>query len=441
MDETIKAAVVDITDDGLSVAKSNGAVYFFSGAVLGDLVSLRVLRKKNNYFFSELVSILSRSADFVESDCPYFRQCGGCALRELNYDAQVRLKAHQVKEKLKRAMRCPDFEVGTVLPAVSPNGYRNNVQLKASVHNAEVAFGFFASATHTLIPITQCLLLPDAINKVLNPLASFCSAMIKHGVTCFQTMSDAVLRLDSAGGIAAVIKVKNFSSAQTRLLQKQLHEFMSRYKIVSFYLEDAAGKIELIGGEKFLNMRIGYLNLQLSINSFFQVNSYMYEKLFNAVRQDLECSYNDIVFDLFCGVGSIGLSVAKAVKRVVGVEVFPAAVENARINAAKNSIDNAEFFAGAVESVVTDDFVQKHCGSGGQLKIVVDPPRAGIDKKALQVIAQSGAKGIVAVSCNPGTLARDVQRLCNAGYKVAHTTVVDMFPYTPHVETVVRLQK
>ena len=450
MSEILQAKIVDITDDGRSIAKHNGAVYFTVGGVVGDTVQLQITAQKSNYFEAEIVDTLIPSPFRCESNCAHSELCGGCSLREYSYHGQIAVKEKALTEKIKRALRDDGFHVDKVIRSEQTDFYRNNVQLKCAVKDGNLNIGFFERNSHTVVDAPHCRLLPEIMRRIVANIKVLFQNQLAdknpYRDVLFDDLQEIMLRTDNTETKVQIIFIygiyfkgdalektaaDRFRDVLTALLQDS--------SVVSVYVQDASGKLLHLFGEQFLHISLGGRQFRISPHSFFQVNTKQAEKLFTEVREQLTPHKNDGVFDLFCGVGSISLSIAPAVKKIIGIEIGKDAVKNATENARLNHINNAEFIAGDVEKIFTSQFLARH--SFDQTKIVVDPPRAGVGKKTLQFIARSNVSKIVYVSCNPATLARDLKILTASGYALAHTTLVDMFPYTSHIETVATLSK
>ena len=444
MQEIIQAEIVDITDDGRSIAKRNGTVYFIEGGVVGDIVHLHVTAQKQNYYEAEIVNTVASSPYKVSSECECSKKCGGCSLRECSYDGQIAIKEKLLTEKIKRALHKDNFKIDKVIRSDKVNFYRNTVQLKCAVQNGKLQLGFFARNSHIIVTAQRCFLLPEIMQKAVDTLkASFQNL---NDILHFDSMNEIILRTNNTEDALQLIFVYQNFPQKNMCAEANLHNWikiiesvMSNLNIVSFYAQDVSGNMQLLFGEKFLHTKLCGVKFQLSPNSFFQVNTKQAEKLFDEVLTQLSPESDDFVFDLFCGVGSISLIVAPHVKKVVGVEIVKDAIQNAAANARLNENTNAEFILGNVEKIFTDDFISER--KNAATKIIVDPPRAGISKKVLDKIIATRASKIIYVSCNPATLARDLKILTGGGYALTHTTMLDMFPHTSHIETVALLSK
>lgn len=441
--KNIISTIVDFTSDGRSVAKTDSIVYFLEGGVIGDVVLINPTIQKKNYFEAEIVKTLKHSPQSVKSDCPYSKRCGGCSLREYSYDAQVQTKVRSVSEKIKRVTGLQDFTLNKIIPASEPNHYRNNVQLKCSWINGQLQIGFFEKRSHKIVEIEKCMLLPPVMNTVIKTIKPFLEKLYSKNDTrknfALESLSEIILRTNEDKNTLMLILVKKHFSENISLYKKILLDYANANNIISIYEQNNLGKLNLIYGEKLLSLKVCDLVFQLSPNSFFQVNTKQAELLFLEVLRQLKPTTNDVVYDLFCGVGSISLIVANYVKKVYGIEIVSNAIKNAKANAILNNINNATFVLGSVENVFTEKFLSQH--NDENLKIILDPPRSGVSKKTLNLICNSNIKKIIYVSCNPATLARDLKILYKNNFKIIESAIVDMFPYTTHVETVVLMSK
>ena len=445
-EEKITARIVDLTDKGNCVAKADACVYFLKSGVVGDLVRLKPTVQKKNCCDAEVLEILEPSPHRVQSDCQYSERCGGCTLREYHYDAQIKLKARVVCEKIKRLAGIQNFQLDKIIPAREPNYYRNNVQLKCSWENGSLCIGFYERFSHRIVAMEQCLLLPPIMNRALKRIKLFLEELYRthdiRKIFALETLQEIILRTEESEQKLMLILVKQKFSQSISEYKKTLADFAHSTHIVSLYEQDKSGALQLLYGEQTLSVQILGKQFQLSPQSFFQVNIRQAALLFTEVLNELDAKPTDIVLDLFCGVGSISLIVAEHVQQLIGVECVSSAVQNAQCNATRNHIHNAKFILGTVENILNPHFLpEANFGTGKINKIIVDPPRAGIDPRALVCIAKAAPEKIIYVSCNPATLARDLKILCEYNFTISRTAVVDMFPYTAHVESVVTLTR
>lgn len=443
-DQKLSAKIVDITDDGNCIAKADSLVYFLAKGVVGDQVLIQPTVKKKNYCLAELVEVIEPSVNRIKSDCPYSERCGGCSLREYTYDAQIRLKARKVCEKIKRSLRIQSFKLDKIIPATKINYYRNNVQLKSSFNTEKLKIGFFEKASHKIVEIEHCLLLPRIMNQALINIKSFLESLYwnKSSGKDFDldNLKEIVLRTNERESELMLVLIKKSFSKNIQKYKAAIENFAESSKIISIYEKNSDGQLNLLYGKAHLKIKILDKSFQLSPNSFFQVNTKQSEKLFLEVLSQLKAEKIDIVFDLFCGVGSISLIIAEYVKKLYGIELEANAVKDAEENARLNKIHNAEFIFGSVEKIFNENF---HSSDGLKLKnvhkLLLDPPRAGLKKSTIETIAKTDVRKLVYVSCNPASLARDLKIFSDNGFVISYSAIVDMFPFTQHIESIVQL--
>ncbi len=487
--------ITDMSDDGSGIGKTDGFTWFVKDAVPGDKVLAAATKLKKNYGFARLVSISEPSLDRVEPVCPVARACGGCQLQQLSYDAQLKFKERKVLNDLRRI---GGFNINHTEPIIGmdePLRYRNKaIYPIGRSRDGRIIAGFYAGRTHSIIECEDCLLGCSENRDVLKTVLSFMEH--KKIEPYDESLGRGVVRHVmirkgfNTGEIMVCIVVNADDLKEKDELGRQLKSKVPAMK--SFSLCVNKSRTNVIMGERIINvLGAGYIEdviyetggkengvrFRISPLSFFQVNSVQMEKLYSTALEFAGLTGNENVWDLYCGVGTISLFLARHARKVYGVEIIPAAIENARENAEINGIKNAEFFVGKAEEVLPDWYekvCRKHAGAEVYLKqksdtafreghavvatpemegtatyeekngidiIVVDPPRKGCDEMCLKTMISIGPKRIVYVSCDPATLARDLKYLCVNGYRLERVRPCDMFPQTGHVETVVLLSK
>lgn len=438
--------ITDLTSEGFGVGKYNGTVIFVPKTAVGDIISAKILKPLASYGYGKCEAILTPSADRCEPGCPVFTKCGGCLFRHIRYDAELRIKKSWVEENFKRIGNLP-ISCDTILPSPEVNGYRNKAQIPCGIDsNGMPAFGFFAAHSHRLIPCEACCLQPDFYPAIIRCLTDW---MVQYGIKPYdeQTQTGTVRHLflrdgRDSGEIMVCIVANADSLPHTDALVCSLRKVNP--KIASIVLNVNRKKGNSILGEKCVTLwgkdtitdRLCGLFFDISPLSFYQVNHDGAELLYQTAADFAALSGTEVLLDLYCGVGTIGLSMAKKAARLIGVEVIPAAVENAGRNAARNGIRNAEFICAdagqaarqLIEAKIFPDV------------IIVDPPRRGCDTSVLDAIIKMSPKKIVMVSCNSATAARDCAYLSEHGYTVTKLRAVDMFPRTGHIECVALIE-
>lgn len=442
--DILTAKITDLTINGDGVAKMEQYPVFIKGAVVGDFVRFEVTKTNKSYGFGKLIEIVTPSKDRRESPCPSFENCGGCSLLHLNYDAQLKFKSDLVLSNLTRigGYGEGDFTYEQILGASGEFFYRNKAQFPVGRSKGEVVCGFYSPKSHTIAPCTSCLIQSERINRAIELSMEYIKSqnipvydershkgVIRHiYVRCGDDEIMLVFVTNSSKPLKNIERLsqKLSSLGKATILQnintKCTNVILGRENITLF-------------GDGHIHMFLDDLRFKVSAHSFFQVNTEQMKKLYKKALEYASLSNDDTAFDLYSGVGSISLYMARHAKKVIGVEIVPDAIENAKENAKINGIANAEFYLGDCTEVV-----ERLLADGEKCDVaVVDPPRKGCDEKLLQLLKTISPKRIVYVSCNSATLARDVKILRDFGYTLKKACAVDLFPQTTHVECVVRL--
>ena len=437
--------IVDYTTEGQGIAKVEGCTVFVPNAIVGEKVRLRIEKAAKTWAAGKIVELLERSPHRVNRECPVAKLCGGCDFWHMDYEEETRLKADRVRQCLNR-LGGESFKTMPILCAPTCRAYRNKAQYPVSVKKGKAYAGFFKAGTHEVIENERCLILPDESDAVKDIVVDYVNqyrimpynekehkGLLRHIYVRRGTVSGQVLvclvlngrRLPKVEELVEKLKkVKGFTtlviSVNTKVGNSILgDEFITLYG--PGYIEDT-----LCG-----------LNFRLSPRSFYQVNHHQAERLYDAAITRTGITKDDTVLDLYCGVGTITLAMAKAAGKVIGVEVIAQAVEDARDNAVRNGIENVEFFCGDAGQAALE--LEKQ---GVKVDVVVvDPPRKGLNADTIEALARFAARRIVYVSCDPATLARDVALLKERGYVLADALAVDLFPRCAHVESVVCLSR
>lgn len=444
--------ILDMTEDGEGIGKIDGFTVFVKDAVIGDIIEGKLIKVKKTYGYGRLLKVLTPSPSRVIPACPAAAPCGGCQLQALSYEEQLRFKERRVKGHLERIGHFTDLPMEPIIGMDGePLRYRNKAQFPVGKNkDGRIITGFYAGRTHSIIPVEDCLLGMPVNRQVTETVTGF---MEEFGIEPYNEethkglVRHILVRCGFHTGQVMVCLIIN----GTRLPHDK--ELVSRLQaavpgLVSVSLNVNREKTNVILGRELINLygpgyledMIGDVRFRISPLSFFQVNPVQTEKLYGKALEFAGLTGDDIVWDLYCGIGTISLFLAQKAKQVYGVEIITAAVENAKENAALNQMHNAEFFVGKAEEVLPE----KYRESGGNMAadvIVVDPPRKGCDETLLDTMVKMGPERIVYVSCDSATLARDLRYLCDQGYEVKKVQPVDMFPGTVHVECVVQLSR
>lgn len=461
--ECFTVTIEDMSEDGAGIGKTEGFTWFIKDTVIGDVVEAKVMKKKKNYGFARLIAVNVPSPDRTEPKCPVARACGGCQLQAMSYEAQLKFKEKKIYEHLKRIGGLENLclpgegkderkenvlEMEPMIGMEQPWRYRNKAQFPCGRNKeGKIVFGFYAGRTHTIIEQRDCLLGVEENGGILGVVESY---MEKFGIEPYDEQ-------EHTGLVRHVLIRKGFHTGELMVClvvngEKLPHgeELVLRLKkipgmkAVSYNINRE--RTNVILGEKVVNLfgpgyitdKIGQVNYRISPQSFYQVNPQQTEKLYRTALEYAGLTGKERVWDLYCGIGTISLFLAQQAAMVYGVEIIPAAIEDARENARRNGIENVEFFVGKAEEVLPEQ-VEKNKQYADV--IVVDPPRKGCDKACLDTIVNMKPERVVYVSCDSATLARDVKYLRERGYQVKRVRGIDQFGQCVHVETVALLVK
>ena len=476
-DDQVTIEIEDIGTDGAGIGKADGYTLFVKDAVIGDIIKAKVIKAKKTYGYARLMEIITPSKDRVEPVCPVARQCGGCQIQQMSYSAQLKYKQKLVRDNLARIGGITDCEVLPVIGMENPFNYRNKAQYPVGRNkDGKVVIGFYAGRTHSIVDYTQCAIGAPENAQILEKIRTFINennisvydeqshkGLIRHilirtGKHTGQIMVCLIINgktLPHADKLADCLKdISGMSSIMININKERTNVILG-------------SECSVIWGNSYIEDSICGIMFRISPLSFFQVNPVQTEKLYRKALEYAELTGNETVWDLYCGIGTISLLMATKARKVYGVEIVPQAIEDAKNNALRNSLNNAEFFVGKAEEVVPriyDEDMKKAENEPVDSKenskensglpdsasdesvmrinpdvVVVDPPRKGCDETLLDTIVKMNPKRIVYVSCDSATLARDLKYLVANGYEIARVQPVDQFAHTVHVETVVLL--
>lgn len=455
--DILTVEITDLGTTGEGIGKVDGYALFVKDTVIGDVVKVKIMKAKKNYAFAKLMEIVEPSENRVEPKCPVARSCGGCQLQAMNYEEQLRFKADKVYNNIKRIGGIEDFEMKPIMGMEEPFYYRNKAQFPVGMNkDGKIVTGFYAGRTHSIIDFDDCMLGlkvdgVDVNKQVMGIVKTFMKA---YGVEPYDEMSGkglirhVLIRVGKATKqVMVCIVINGVKMPYSDVLVDSLRDVTGMTDIslsVNRERNNVIMGTEIISlyGPGYIEDYIGDVKFRISPLSFFQVNPVQTEKLYGKALEYAGLTGDETVWDLYCGIGSISLFLAKKAKKVIGVEIIPEAIEDAKVNARINGIDNAEFLVGAAEDVVPKYFEEHK--SEPECKpdvIVVDPPRKGCDEKLLETIVKMAPERVVYVSCDSATLARDLKWLNERGYKLVEVTPCDMFGQSVHVETVILLSQ
>lgn len=446
--DLVTVKIEDMGHDGEGIGKAEGYTLFIKDTVIGDVVEAKIMKMKKNYGYARLVRVLEASKDRTEPKCPVARACGGCQLQFLTYEKQLEFKKKKVVGNLERIGGFSDISVEKVMGMENPWRYRNKAQFPVGKDkDGNLITGFYAGRTHSIIPNTNCYLGVEVNEEILNAVLDYMKEnhvepydeatgkglvrhiLIRYGFKTKEIMVCLIIngrKIPNAAGL--VEKLKNISGMTSITLNVNT----KRSNVI------LGNEILPLWGKEFITDYIGEVKYQISPLSFYQVNPVQTEKLYGTALEYAGLTGKETVWDLYCGIGTISLFLAQKAKKVYGVEIVPAAIEDARKNAELNGIENAEFFVGKAEEVLPAKYKEEGVYAD---VIVVDPPRKGCDGALIETMLSMKPERIVYVSCDSATLARDLKVLCEKEYQVKKVAVCDMFPGSVHVETVVLLSQ
>lgn len=444
--DRITVHIEDLTHDGAGVAKVNGYPLFIVGALPGEMAEVHVLKTLKSYGFAKLIEIIQPSEHRVAPPCHVFDQCGGCQVQHLSYEGQLLWKQQMVKNAMTRIGKLPDVPVLPVKGMDNPWRYRNKSQIPFGLQDGRVVGGFYQTRSHEIVDTDICIIQTEEADDILRELKKELGnlGIMPYDEKSHQGMlRHVVVRKGRATGeimVVLVTKKKKFKEKDEAVatIQRILPQVTS---IVQNVNEE---KTNVIFGDKTITLwgkdaiedLIGDVRFEISARSFYQVNPEQTEVLYQQALDYAQLTGGETVIDAYCGIGTISLFLAKNAKQVLGVEIVPQAIEDAKRNAEINGFTNTYFEAGPAEVVIPNWYKE---GKTADV-LVVDPPRKGCDEALLQTILEQKPKRVVYVSCNPGTLARDLRILEDGGYVTQEVQPVDMFPQTTHCEAVAWLE-
>ncbi|WP_341876815.1 23S rRNA (uracil(1939)-C(5))-methyltransferase RlmD [Defluviitalea saccharophila] len=439
--------IEDIGSKGEGIGKINDFTVFVEGGLPGDKIEVRIVKVKKTYGYGKLIRIIEASPMRVTPACPHAKRCGGCQIQHFDYQAQLDFKRKKVADNIERIGKLTDVVVHPTLGMKEPFYYRNKAQFPVKMKDGKVQIGFYAQRSHDIVDIPKCYIQDPVNDEIIKIMRNYIEiynvsvydeenhkGLIRHILTRagFQTKEVMVCIIINGKDIphkdkliAQLTKIPNMKSIV-------LNHNTQKTNVI------LGDKITTLWGQDYITDYIGDVKFEISPLSFFQVNPMQTKVLYDKALEYAQLNGDEVVWDAYCGIGTISLFLAKKAKKVYGVEIVEAAIEDARRNAKINNIDNVEFFVGKAEEVIPALYEEKGIKAD---VIVVDPPRKGCDEALLETMAKMEPKRIVYVSCDPGTLARDLKILSEQGYKVEEAQPVDMFAHSVHVETVVRLSR
>ena len=447
--EKNKEYIVDIIDTGFQgegIAKIDGLTIFIPNAIKGEKLKILIVKVLSSHAFGKIVEIIEKSPYRIESDCTTYKRCGGCSLRHIKYEETLKMKQNAVQSLVNKTLK-NKIEVEDILGMENPYHYRNKAQYPVGLNkDGKPVIGVFANRTHEIIPINTCFIQNKQTEEIAKYIFEF---LVKNNISVYneKTQKGLVRHIVTKIGIKTdeIMCILVINGKEMPKEKELVEELTNKFKNIKTIVKNINTKnTNVILGNENINLYgdgyisdiLGDYKFKISPMSFYQVNPIQAEKLYNLGVEFANITKDDIVFDLYCGIGTISLFMSKFAKKVYGVEIVEEAIIAAKENAKMNNVDNTEFIAGDVEKVL-DELVNKK-----QIIpdiIMVDPPRRGLDNTSIENIKKVRPKKLVYISCNPASLVRDLAKLEEI-YEVKKITPVDMFPFTSHVEVCALLE-
>ncbi len=437
--------IVDIIDNGFQgegIAKIDGMTVFIPNAIKDEKVKIKILKVTSSLAYAKIIEIIEKSKYRIETDCNTFSRCGGCNLRHINYDYTLEIKKRSVESTLKKALG-REIEITNVLKMDEPYNYRNKLQYPVGIDsNGKPVMGVYAERTHSIISTKECMIQDKLSQNIANDIFEFIeknNVQVYNEKTLKGSIRHIVIRIGKKTNQVMVTIVSNTSKIDK---ENELVKYItSKYPEIKTIVKNINNKNtnvilgqenKILYGEGYIYDYLGEFKFKISPMSFYQVNPIQTEKLYSKAVEYAELTGEETVFDLYCGIGTIGIFASPKIKSLYGIETIPQAIEDAKGNAKLNNIQNSEFFVGDVEKTLPEFIKMRNIVPD---VVFVDPPRKGCDKTALETLMQIKPRKIVYVSCNPATLARDL-KILEETYDLKEVSICDMFPFTHHVECI-----
>ncbi len=441
--EKNKEYIVDIIDNGFQgegIAKIDNFTIFIPNAIKGEKIKILIVKVLSSHAFGKIIEIIDSSRYREKSDCDTYKRCGGCNLRHIKYEHTLEIKRNIVQSLVNKTLK-NKVKVEKTIGMENPYHYRNKAQYPLGKDkNGKPIMGVFANRTHEIIPIEKCMIQNEQTEEIAKYIFDY---IVKNNISIYdeKTRSGLVRHIVTKIGIKTnevmcIIVINGDEIPSEKELVKELTSKFPKVKTIIKNINKKNTNV-IMGKENITMYGSGYITdkleeytFKISPLSFYQVNPIQTEKLYNLAIEKANITKDDIVFDLYCGIGTISLFIAKHAKKVYGIEIVEEAVKAAEENAKINKINNTEFLTGDVEKLLTDLLKNVEPDI-----IIVDPPRKGLDNTSIKNIIKTAPKKVIYISCNPATLVRDLAQL-EEKYEIKSINPVDMFPYTSHVENV-----
>ena len=437
--------IIDNGYEGEGIAKIDDFTIFVNGTIKGEICKILIVKVNKSFAFGKLIEVVKKSENRVEADCITYKRCGGCNLRHIKYEETLRIKKEIVQNLINKNLN-NKIDVNDVIGMENPYYYRNKLQYPVGKNKDGIpVMGVFANRTHEIIPTKECLIQNKKAQEVANTIFSFIKEnnipiydektrkdgirhiIVKIGVLTNEIMCVIVTSQNNIKNEKELVNIIKNKYSEVKTIVKNIND-----KNTNVILGD---RNIILYGDGYILDKLDKYKFKISTKSFYQINPKQTEKLYKKAIEFANLDKKDVLCDLYCGIGTIGIFASNKVKKVYGIEIVEEAIEMAKENAKLNNVDNIEFIAGDVEvafkKLLEDDEVKPTA-------IIVDPPRSGLDNVTISKILETEVEKLIYVSCNPATLVRDI-KLLEEKYVVKEIQPVDMFPYTSHVECVVAM--
>lgn len=443
--DIVDLTVTSMTAQGSGVGKTaDGMVIFVPQTAVGDVLKVRILKNKKTYAYGKIEEIIQPSENRIEADCKEFYRCGGCTYRHIDYNSELEIKFNRVKDAVTRIGGFSDVKINPVVANENVNRYRNKAQIPVGMGKNGIEFGFYANHSHRIIACDDCYLQPELFGKVVEITREFMletNQLPYDEATGKGKLRHIYIRYGEATDELMICYVVNGNGLkQEDVLVAKLKETLPNLKtvVVNSNRENTnvvlGKKNRTLYGNGYITDILCGLKFKISPHSFYQVNRLQAEKLYTIAKNYADLKGGEVLLDLYCGTGTIGLTMADKCKSLIGVEIVPQAIEDANINAELNGVDNARFICGDA-GFAADSLKKENIRPD---VVIIDPPRKGCSPDLVATVCEMSPKRIVYVSCDPETLARDL-KIFGEQYSIKEITPVDLFSRTPHVENVVLL--
>ncbi len=441
--DIVRLVITALTNEGNGVGRYDGMAVFVPFTAVGDEIDCKILKVNKSLAYGKIEKLIKAGESRITSDCPVYNKCGGCSFRHITYEAELAAKQDFVADCFKRI---GGFDVATepILHAQNETRYRNKAQLPVSDFDGTAKYGFFSPRSHRVIPFDDCLIQPEIFCKIADEVVNYHNA---SGLESYDEQTGRGLLRHiylRQGHHSGEIMLTLVVTEKTKEYNNLVDALTVKFPQITTVLLNINPKNTnvILGDQEIILFGSGTINdtmcenvISISSKSFYQINTPAAEGVYNVAKEYADLKGDETLLDLYCGAGTVGLSMYDKVKKLIGVEIIPQAIENAKKNARVNGVDNAEFICGDAGKIAT----WLAANNEQPDVIVIDPPRKGCDNMTLDAILKMSPEKVVYISCNPATAARDCKYLCENSYELRRLRPADMFPRTTHVETIVLL--